>query len=175
MSRDLGAVVVLLLALLVQVTFVNRLPLPGGAAPDLVLLTVVGYALVRGATGGAVMGFAAGFAGDVLPPAAHVLGQYALVLCLIGFAAGRAGESRPEAKLPVALACAAAGPPAVVAISALLGDPAVGGDVLASPLPWAIGYNLLAAPPVVWLVMRIVRGPRERELRPVTHLVRGRR
>ncbi|MFF4418931.1 rod shape-determining protein MreD [Streptosporangium sp. NPDC001559] len=175
MSRDLGAVAVLLLALVVQVTFVNRIPLPGGATPDLVLLTVVGYALVRGATAGAVMGFGAGFAGDVLPPAAHVLGQYALVLCLIGFAAGRAGESRPDARLPVALACAAAGPPAVAVVSVLLGAPGAGRDVLASPLPWAIGYNLLAAPPTVWLVMRMVKGPRERELRPVTHLVRGRR
>ncbi|GAA3131365.1 rod shape-determining protein MreD [Streptosporangium carneum] len=174
MGRDVASVGVLLLALVVQVTVVNRLPLPGGAAPDLVLLTVVGYALARGATAGAVMGFCAGLAGDVLPPAAHVLGQYTLVLCLIGFAAGRVADSRPDARLPAALACAAAGPPALAVTSLLLGDAQIGGEALVATLPWEVGYNLLAAPPTVWLVMRIARGPRERELRPVGHLVRRR-
>ncbi|MEV7010447.1 rod shape-determining protein MreD [Streptosporangium sp. NPDC051022] len=174
MGRDVAAAGLLLLFMILQVTVVNRLPLPGGAAPDLVLLAVVGYALVRGAAAGAVAGFCAGFAGDVLPPATHVLGQYALVLCLIGFTAGRAADGRPEAKLPMALACAAAGPPAVVATSALLGDVQIGEEMLTTTLPWAIGYNLLAAPPTVWLVMRIVRGPRERGLRPLPHLARGR-
>lgn len=173
-GRDVAAAGMLLLSMIGQVTVVNRLPLPGGAAPDLVLLTVVGYALVRGATAGAVMGFCAGLVGDVLPPAAHVLGQYALVLCLIGFTAGRVAGSRPDARLPVALACAAAGPPAVAATSALLGDAQMSGAMLTTTLPWAIGYNLLAAPPGVWLVMRLVRGPRERDLRPVAHLARGR-
>ncbi|MEV8636219.1 rod shape-determining protein MreD [Streptosporangium sp. NPDC051023] len=175
MGRDVLSAGVLLLSMVIQVTVVNRLPLPGGAAPDLVLLVVVGYALVRGATAGAVMGFCAGLVGDVLPPAAHVLGQYALVLCLIGFMAGRVADSRPEARLLAALACAAAGPPAVAVTSALLGDAQIDGDVLTTTLPWAIGYNLLAAPPTVWLVMRVVKGPRERELRPLAHLVRGRR
>lgn len=174
MGRDVVSAGLLLLVMVVQVTVVNRLPLPGQGAPDLVLLGVVGYALVRGATAGAVAGFCAGLLGDVLPPAAHMLGQYALVLCLVGFAAGRMVESRPDSVLLTALVCAAAGPLVAVATSALLGDARISGAVLTTTLPWAVGYNLLAAPPMVWVVTRLVRGPRVRELRPVGRLVRGR-
>ncbi|GHE47674.1 hypothetical protein GCM10017673_56880 [Streptosporangium violaceochromogenes] len=174
MGRDALSAGLLLLIMVVQVVVVNRLPLPGQAAPDLVLLGVVGYALARGATAGAVMGFGAGLMTDVLPPAAHMLGQCAAVLCLLGFAAGRMAESRPDSAPLSALACAVAGPVVAVTAGVLLGDARIDGSALTTTLPWAVGYNLLAAPPTVWLAARVARGPRERVLRPVGRLARGR-
>ncbi|MFC7649162.1 rod shape-determining protein MreD [Streptosporangium lutulentum] len=164
----------LLLTMVVQVTVVNRLPLPGEAAPDLVLLAVAGYALARGAADGAAMGFAAGLISDVLPPAVHLLGQNALVLCLIGFVAGRVMERHPNAGPLVALACAAAGPLIAVAVGALLGDVRVEMSTLMATLPQAMLYNLLVAPPVVWAAARIVRGPTVRPLRTAGHFARSR-
>lgn len=173
-GRDVLSVGLLLLVMVFQVTVVNRLPLPGAGAPDLVLLTVVGYALVRGAAAGAVMGFCAGLASDVLPPAAHVLGQHALVLCLIGFMAGRVAESCPDAGQLTTLACAVAGPLVAVGVGALLGDDRISWSMLTATLPQAVLYNLLAAPPVVWAVTRVVRGPRVRTIQPAGYLARGR-
>jgi rod shape-determining protein MreD len=46
-----GAVVIVA-AVLAQVMLVNRLPLPAGGAPDLVLLAVVGVAVLRGPAAG---------------------------------------------------------------------------------------------------------------------------
>ncbi len=174
MGRNAIFVGLLLLTMVVQVTFVNRLRLPGEASPDLVLLAVAGYALVRGAGAGAAMGFAAGLISDVLPPSAHLLGQNALVLCLIGFMAGRAMESRPNAGPLVALACAVAGPLIAVAVGAMLGDIRVEVSTLMATLPQTMLYNLLAAPPVVWAAARIVRGPVARSSLSSGHLARGR-
>jgi rod shape-determining protein MreD len=170
MGRNAIFVGLLLLTMVVQVTFVNRLRLPGEASPDLVLLAVAGYALVRGAGAGAAMGFAAGLISDVLPPSAHLLGQNALVLCLIGFMAGRAMESRPNAGPLVALACAVAGPLIAVAVGAMLGDIRVEVSTLMATLPQAMLYNLLAAPPVVWAAARVVRGPVARSSLSSGHL-----
>ncbi|WP_344981185.1 rod shape-determining protein MreD [Streptosporangium fragile] len=158
--------VMLLLVMVVQVTVVNRLPLPGEAAPDLLLLAVVGYALARGAAAGAAMGFAAGLLSDVLPPVAHLLGQNAFVLCLIGFVAGRAVESHPGAGPLASLGCAVAGPVIAAAAGALLNDARVDLATLTTVLPQAALYNLLAAPPVVWAARRIAGGP---GIRPVHH------
>ncbi|MFJ2032787.1 rod shape-determining protein MreD [Streptosporangium sp. NPDC087985] len=173
-GRDVISVGMLLLVMVVQVTVVNRLPLPGVGAPDLVLLALIGYALARGAAAGATMGFCAGLASDVLPPATHVIGQYALVLCLIGFMAGRVAESYPAAVQLTALTCAAAGPLVAVAVGALLGDSRINQSMIMTTLPQMVLYNVLVAPPLVWVVTRIVRGPRTRALRPAGYLTRGR-
>ncbi|MFF5208339.1 rod shape-determining protein MreD [Streptosporangium sp. NPDC000396] len=174
MGRDVISVGLLLLVMVVQVTIVNWLPLPGEVAPDLVLLTVVGYALVRGAAAGTVMGFCAGLISDVLPPAVHVLGQYALVLCLVGFTAGRVAESHPGAAMITALVCAAAGPLVAVVTGALFGDARLSEGMFTATLPQAVAYNLLAAPLMVWVVKRILEGPRARAAQPVGYLARSR-
>jgi rod shape-determining protein MreD len=174
MGRNALFVVLFLGIMIVQVTVVNRLPLPGQAAPDLVLLAVVGYALARGAAAGAVMGFATGLLSDLLPPAAHLLGHNALVFCLVGFLAGRAVESRPSAGPLVALACAVAGPVVALVTGALVGDPRTEVSMLTGVLPQAMVYNLIAAPPVVWMVRRIVRGPEPRSIQVPRHVMRSR-
>lgn len=174
MGRNAAFVLLLLGIMIVQVTVVNRLPLPGNAAPDLVLLAVVGYALARGAAAGAVMGFAAGLVSDLLPPAAHLLGHNALVLCLMGFLAGRAVESRPFAAPLAAMACAVAGPVVALVTGALVGDPRTGLSMLTTVLPQAMAYNLIAATPVVWMVRRLVRGPEPSPVRVPQHIMRNR-
>jgi len=78
----------LLVAILVQLTLFDNLRLPGGAGPDLVLVVVVALALTGGPMEGVLGGFCAGLALDVAPPATHLVGQYALVFCLVGYAAG---------------------------------------------------------------------------------------
>ncbi|MBG0830383.1 rod shape-determining protein MreD [Planomonospora sp. ID67723] len=161
--RDTTALSLILVVMILQVTVVNRFSLPGGVAPDLLLLAVVGYALVCGAESGAVMGFAAGLLDDILPPAAHVAGQRALVLCLVGYVAGRVMESREDAGPVVALGCAVAGPVVAAAVGGLMGEVPAGAEALRQLLPAAVAGNVLAAPPVVWTVARLVRG----KVRPV--------
>ncbi|MGV9241860.1 rod shape-determining protein MreD, partial [Streptomyces nigra] len=86
-NRILLSTSLVVVALVVQVSVLARLHLPG-AVPDLLLLTVLGLALVYGHVGGALIGFGAGLLADLAPPADHAAGRYALVLCVIGYLAG---------------------------------------------------------------------------------------
>ncbi|WP_017573969.1 rod shape-determining protein MreD [Nocardiopsis halotolerans] len=72
-------------AVLAQATIVNRLPFEWGAGPDLVIAAVVAVALTSTPAAAAGCGFAAGLAMDVLPPAEHAMGRYALVLCVAAY------------------------------------------------------------------------------------------
>ena len=92
-----------------QVTFMSRLPLPG-ATPDLVLVVVVALAVAYGPGFGLTVGFGAGLALDLVPPADHEIGRWALVLALLGYAAGlAAGPARRSAFLPVLVVAVASG------------------------------------------------------------------
>ncbi|TMR14236.1 rod shape-determining protein MreD [Nonomuraea turkmeniaca] len=139
-----------LLALLAQVMLVNRVPLPAGGAPDLVLLAVVGAALSRGAASGAVLGFFAGLLVDIMPPTAHLVGQYAFVLALIGYIAGRgAGGPATTVVLCVLLAPLLAG-----GVGMLISDPRVTMSTLIEQVPVTVTYTLLVSPIVIWLTTR---------------------
>jgi rod shape-determining protein MreD len=158
--------VALLAAVIVQLTVVNRLPLPGDAWPDLVLLVVTAIAVCTSPLAGALAGFAGGLALDVAPPAIHYTGEYALVFCLAGWGAARVNrairDARGERDQVVAFAvmagAAAAGEAGKAALGMMLSDPDVTGTVASRVLPTAILYDLLAAPFVFWLVARITRG-----------------
>ena len=89
MARVLTYGALVATALMLQLSVLDVLPLPGGIAPDLVLLVVVAIALTSGPLFGLVTGFAAGLALDLAPPASHAIGAYALVFCLIGYVCGR--------------------------------------------------------------------------------------
>src|SRR5262245_36963317 len=86
-NRLLLAASLVVVALVIQVSVLARLHLPG-AVPDLMLLVVLGLALVYGHTGGALVGFGAGLLADLAPPADHAVGRYALVLAVVGYFAG---------------------------------------------------------------------------------------
>src|SRR5215469_4560339 len=79
-------------AVIVQVSVLNRLLLPGGGVPDLVLVLVCALALPGGPVSGMVIGFAAGLSLDLAPPGSELVGQYAFVFCLAGWAASRLGS-----------------------------------------------------------------------------------
>lgn len=173
MGRALLTAAIIGCALLGQVVLVNTVPLPGGAGPDLTLLAVVGLGLARGAQSGAVIGFCAGLAADVVPPAHHALGQYALAFCLAGFAAGRLAE-RGAARLPAVTVCVTAAPLLAAGVGALLDDPRADWPVVAAAWPWTALYGLLAAPLVVWTVS-VATGERRDRTEPLPgYLVRRR-
>lgn len=158
--------VLLFAAVVAQLTVVNRLPLPGGSAPDLVLLLVTAIAVVTTPSLAAVTGFAGGLAVDVAPPAAHYAGEYALVFCLAAYGAARvsraiavaAGERDPVVAFTVMAAAAAAGEAGKAALGLLLSAPDVTTAAVSRVLPGAIVYDLLLSPLVGWLVARAVRG-----------------
>ncbi|MFB7515072.1 rod shape-determining protein MreD [Streptomyces sp. NPDC056144] len=160
-NRILLSATLIVVALVVQVSVLGRLQLPG-AVPDLVLLTVVALALVYGPMSGSLIGFTAGLLADLAPPADHAAGRYALVLCVIGYLVGLA---RPEngrltsAVGPMAVVVAAAvGSTLLYAgVGALVGDTAARHVGLGFLLFTAAVYDLLLAPFVVPLVMALAR------------------
>jgi rod shape-determining protein MreD len=160
-NRILLSVPLVAVALVIQVSVLARLHLPG-AVPDLVLLTVLGLALVYGHVGGALIGFGAGLLADLAPPADHAAGRYALVLCVVGYLAGLARPENGRLK-------SATGPMAVVVVAsigstlmyagvgALVGDTAARHVGLPSLLFTAALYDLLLAPFVVPGIMALAR------------------
>jgi rod shape-determining protein MreD len=156
--------VALFAAVIVQLTVVNRLPLPGGAAPDLVLLLVTAVAVSTSPMTGLLTGFAGGLALDVAPPASHYAGEYALVFCLVGYFAARiaaaiaatTGERYPWAELGVMAAATAAGEAGKAGLGLLLSDPDVTGPAIRHVLPGAIGWDLLLTPFAFLLVTWVV-------------------
>lgn len=146
-------------ALVLQVTLVTRLPLPGRVAPDLVLVVVAALALRTGPLRGCVTGFCAGLAADVIPPAFHTIGRYALVYCLVGYLVGLAKDETQDSPLLSA---------AVVALGALGGtllytvfgvvfsDPRITGAALSRVLPVSVLYDVILSPFVLYVVAAFI-------------------
>jgi rod shape-determining protein MreD len=157
--------VALFAAVIVQLTVVNRLPLPGGDVPDLVLLLVAAVAVTSNPTTGALTGFAGGLAIDIAPPVTHYAGEYALVYCLVGYLAARVmaaiyaassgARSGQAISMAVMAAAVAAGEAGKAALGLLLSDPDVTGPAIKHALPGALLFDLLLTPVVYWLVWRV--------------------
>ncbi|MEU7860001.1 rod shape-determining protein MreD [Nonomuraea sp. NPDC049141] len=145
-----------LAAVLLQVMLVNRLALPGGGAPDLVLLAVVAMALLRGPVAGTVIGFCAGLLVDVVPPTAHLVGQYAFVFALVGYVAGR-GVGGPATTVVL---CVLMAPLVATALGGLIADPRVTLSTLTDQVPVTVVYTLIVSPLVIWLITRDRPQPR---------------
>jgi rod shape-determining protein MreD len=174
-AQALAIPVALLLTVVLQLSVVNRAPLPGGAAPDLVLLAVAALAVCTGPMTGMLAGFCGGLALDIAPPAAHLAGEYALVFCLVGYACGRArnaityatGEQTMVTSLTVMALGVAAGEAGKAALGMMLSDPDVTGPAIKHVLPVAIVYDLLLCPFAYWIVSLVLRRPApERAPRP---------
>ncbi|MGK5496427.1 rod shape-determining protein MreD [Streptomyces sp. URMC 125] len=161
LNRILLSAVLAVVALVVQVSVLARLQLPG-AVPDLLLLTVLALALVYGPTGGALVGFGAGLLADLAPPADHAVGRYALVLCVVGYAAGltkpESGRHR-SATVPMLVVAGAALSSTLLyaGVGALVGDTAARHVGLGVLLTTATVYDLLLAPFTVPAVMALAR------------------
>ncbi|KND29497.1 rod shape-determining protein MreD [Streptomyces acidiscabies] len=160
-NRILLSTTLVVVALVVQVSVLARLHLPG-AVPDLLLLTVLGLAMVYGHTSGALIGFGAGLLADLAPPADHAAGRYALVLSVIGYAAGlikpETGRLKSAtAPMLVVVASALGSTLLYAAVGGLVGDTSarhvgIGGLLFSAAL-----YDLLLAPFVVPAVMFLAR------------------
>ena len=128
-----------------------------GGYPDIVLLTLVAIALLRGSIYGACCGFAAGLLVDTAN--LGTLGVTSLLLTIAGYWIGRYGETtgRDRAHAPfVSVAVATV----LVQLGALilhymLGDPVSARIVLLDTLPAKVGLNLLLTLPVYALVRRL--------------------
>jgi rod shape-determining protein MreD len=157
--RVLLAATMLVTAVVLQTVVVSRIPLPG-ATPDIVLLVVVSLTLVRGSTIGCVVGFAGGLLLDVVPPADDQVGRWALVLALVGWFGGRAADAAEGSALVPVFVVAVASAGAVLGYAAVgfgLGDPRVTGSSVLHALPTAVLYDVLLAPFLVPLLMRLAR------------------
>ncbi|GLW53192.1 rod shape-determining protein MreD [Kitasatospora phosalacinea] len=160
-NRILLSAVLLVLALVIQVSILGRLQLPG-ATPDLLMLVVVGLALVYGPMGGCTVGFCAGLLADVAPPSDHAIGRYALVLCIVGYGAGllkpEGGRQRSALSALGVVAVAAVVSTLLYAmVGALVGDTAARHVGLTGLVFSALLYDVLLAPFTVPLVMLLAR------------------
>jgi rod shape-determining protein MreD len=142
---------------ILQVTIFSDIDILSGY-PDVVLLTLVAIALLRGSIYGAGAGFAAGLLVDTANLA--TLGVTSLLLTLAGYWIGRYGETtgRDRAHAPfVSVAVATI----LVQFGALflhymLGDQVSARTVLVEALPPKVALNLLLTLPVYALVRRVL-------------------
>ena len=132
---------------------VNGLALPGDGTPDLVLLCVIALGMTGGPAWGLVAGFCAGLALDLAPPATVLVGQYALVLCLIGYCAGRLRFAlRHSALLALAAAAVIAtiGEAMAAVLTLALDEPEVTWATIAHVLPRSVLYDVVFSPLVLF-------------------------
>ena len=158
--------ILLLVAAILQVTFVNSFELMEGHA-DIVLLSLVGLALLRGPIFGACAGFYAGLVLDTATLGS--LGLTSLLLTLAGYAAGRFGEAtshhqNQRARIALAvIAITVAVALLALVVHALLGESVSTGTVFGRVLLPTLGLNLLLALPAYWLVRKLFPPPARRE------------
>jgi rod shape-determining protein MreD len=148
------------LAAIVQVTILNDMALFHGA-PDLVLVTLVTVALLRGTIFGAAAGFGAGLVVDTAT--LQTLGVTSLLLTIAGYWIGRYGETTgrdrthaPFVSVGVVTILYSIG---ALVLHYMLGDPASAHRVLVEALPFELLFNLLLTLPVYTLARRLFRPP----------------
>jgi rod shape-determining protein MreD len=165
--------VVFFVAVVLQAAIVSAFE-PGGGSADLVLVTLMAVALLRGAIFGALAGFYAGFLLDAAN--LETLGLSSLLLTLSGYWIGRYGETtgRDRAHAPwlaivVVTVLYAVGS---LAMHYLLGDPVSARSGLVDALPAQILLNLALTFPVYALCRRIFTRPGARPTMEVEFGVR---
>ncbi len=158
-ARAMAVAVLIVVTVTLQVSIFANLSIRG-VVPDLALLVVIAAALVRGPDYAAIVGFVAGLALDLAPPADATAGRWALAFVVVGYLTGLARQES-DVSLLGTVAMVAAGAfigTSVYALSGLvLGDPGVSVRSAFSVVPVAVGYDVLATPFVVPLVVLLVR------------------
>jgi rod shape-determining protein MreD len=150
-----------LVALVVQVSLFPHLAWHG-IVPNLCLLVVVAAALTVEAPFALVLGFAAGLALDLAPPADHVAGRWALAMTVVAFLAARVRQDVKPTALAV-VGTVAAGSFVATSLFALTGlllsDPAtsVGGllEVVLVAVVWDVLLTPFVLPPLMKLFARL--------------------
>jgi len=159
-TDNLGVGAIVFAAALLQVTLFGSIGLAGGTA-DVLLLSVLSIALLRGAVTGAIAGFAGGLLVDVMT--LDTLGVTALLYALAGYWTGRYGETtgRDRAHAPhlavlvLTIGIAFAG----FALHFLLGEAVSARRALFEALLPSVALNLLLGGAVFALCRAIVRRP----------------
>lgn len=148
---------VMFVAAVLQVTILAPIELAGGT-PDLLLVTLVAVALLRGA----IVGAAAGFFGGLLADTAtlETLGLTSLVLTVAGYWIGRYGETSGRARshaplLPVIVVTALYAL-AALSLHFVLGDPVSARLALVEALPPGALLNAALTVPVYTLCRRLL-------------------
>lgn len=156
--------VLLFVAAVAQVSVFSQIDV-FGAAPDLLLVTLVAVSLLRGSVAGACGGFFAGLVVDT--GTLGTLGLTSLVLTLAGFWIGRYGETTgrdrahaPYLSIAVVTVLYEFG---LLVVHFVLGESAPAGAVFASLLP-AVILNLVVTGPVYAIVRRLLRPQAPAEL-----------
>ena len=159
MARALfTSALIVFVAAVLQVSVFSLVTIVGGT-PDLLLVSLVAVALLRGSIVGSAAGFFGGFLLDTATLA--TLGFSSLLLTVVGFWVGRYGETtgRDRSHAPfVAVAVVTV----LYAVGALtlhfvLGDPAPARVVLVETLFQDIALNLLLTIPVYALTRRLLK------------------
>lgn len=154
------AAALLFSVVVVQLSILANVEILGGH-PNLLLVTLVCIALLRGAIFGAIAGFSAGLLADT--GVFGTLGFTALLLTLAGYWTGRYGETtgrdRAHAPLLSIAVITVLYQIAALVLRFMLGQNAPGGEIFAGLIPTVI-LNLLLTVPVYALTRRLLR-PRE--------------
>jgi rod shape-determining protein MreD len=149
---------IVFVAALLQVTLFSSLDVLGGTA-DVLLLSLLALALLRGAVVGALAGFFGGILVDVMT--LDTLGVTSLLYALAGYWVGRYGETtgRDRAHAPllavlvITLAIAVAG----FGLHFLLGEEVSARRALYETLLPSLALNLLLGAPVYALCRAVLR------------------
>ncbi|MCW2832625.1 MAG: rod shape-determining protein [Nocardioides sp.] len=158
--RPFIAVAAVALALVLQASVFPHVAWHG-IVPNLCLLVVVGAALTINAPAAMVLGFVAGVALDLAPPADHVAGRWALALTVVAFLAARVRQDvKPTAAAVVGTVAAASfiGTSIFALTGLVLGDSASVPDlleVIAVAVLWDVLLTPLVLPPLMALFGRL--------------------
>jgi rod shape-determining protein MreD len=157
-ARVVVAGALVLVALVLQVAVFPHLAWQG-IVPNFCLLVVVAAALVRGPGFAATLGFFAGLALDLAPPADHVAGRWALALVVVGYVAGLTRQdTRSSATTVVATVAASSfiGTSVYALSGVVLGDSVAGSGDLLRVIVVALLWDVLLTPLVLPGVMRLL-------------------
>jgi rod shape-determining protein MreD len=147
-----------LTAAILQVTIFAAIDLSGGG-PDLLLVTLVAVALLRGPVAGACAGFFGGLVSDVAT--LETLGLTSLVLTVAGYWIGRYGETtgrdRAHAPLLSVLVVSILYTVGAFVLHFVLGDDVSARRALLTSVPPTILFNVLLTVPVYASVRRFLR------------------
>ena len=165
------AAAVLFVAAIMQVSIFAQAHIFHGV-PDLLLVTLVSVALLRGTIVGAAGGFFAGLLVDTAT--LGQLGLTSLVLTIAGYWIGRYGETTgrdrghaPYLSVAVVTALYTFG---VLLVQFVLGEHAPAGQMLRGLIP-SIVLNLIITAPVYGLVRRLLRALERADLATEVHLL----
>jgi rod shape-determining protein MreD len=153
----LKAAVLLFVVAVLQASLLSSVSVAGGM-PNVLLVTLVAVALLRGS----IFGAAGGFFGGLLVDTANLetLGLTSLLLTIGGYWIGRYGETTgrdrthaPYVSVAVVTVLYAVG---VLALHFLIGDPVSAERILIDSLVPTLAFNLILTAPVYWLVTKLL-------------------